>query len=128
MRAGGSAVEWILRVLRQQDLMIAERTYRAWRGRAGIAERTVTDALAEEKIRELAWTVDEDTGGCRMTPEGVCGRRKRATLLGRQASLAASSRRAVDRAMRSLGIEGVRRAKRLRATVPGLDGKRTGAC
>ena len=59
-----------------------------------------------------------------MTPEGLYGRRKWVALLRRQEGLAGTSRGAVDRAMRSLGLEGVRRAKKLRTTVPDPDGKR----
>ena len=61
-----------------------------------------------------------------MTPEGLYGRRKWVALLRRQAGLAATSRGAVDRAMRTLGLEGVRRAKKLRTTIPDPDGKRAG--
>src|SRR5699024_581939 len=43
MRSEGYAVESTLRVLRQQGLEIAARTYRAWRRPARIADRTVTD-------------------------------------------------------------------------------------
>ena len=38
--------------LRQQGLAIAARTYRAWKRPARIAERTVADALVEDKTRE----------------------------------------------------------------------------
>ena len=126
MRAEGYAVESILRVLRQQGLEIAARTYRAWKNPTRIAARTVTDALVEDKIRELAWTTNRVTGLIQMTPEGLYGRRKWVALLRRQEGLASTSRGAVDRAMRTLGLEGVRRAKKLRTTVPDPDGKRAG--
>lgn len=71
MRAEGYAVESILRVLRQQGLEIAARTYRAWRRPARIADRTVTDALVEDKVRDLAWKVNPVTGRREMTPEGL---------------------------------------------------------
>src|SRR5699024_3963700 len=74
MRAEGYAVESILRVLRQQGLEIAARTYRAWRRPARIADRTVTDALVEDKVRDLAWKVNPVTGRREMTPEGLYGR------------------------------------------------------
>lgn len=61
-----------------------------------------------------------------MTPEGLYGRRKWVALLRRRHDLAGTSRGAVDRAMRSLGLEGVRRAKKLRTTIPDPDGKRAG--
>jgi len=76
MRAEGYAVEPILAVLDQQGLVIAARTYRAWKRPARIAARTVTDALVEDKIRDLAWTVNPVTGLVQMTPEGLYGRRK----------------------------------------------------
>lgn len=120
MRAEGYAVESILCVLRQQGLEIAARTYRSWKRPARIASRTVTDALVEDKIRDLAWTVNEVTGQVQMTPEGLYGRRKWVALLRRQEGLAGTSRGAVDRAMRTVGLEGVRRAKKLRTTIPGL--------
>lgn len=65
MRAEGYAVESILRVLSQQGLAIAARTYRSWKQPARVADRT-------------------------------------------------------------LGLEGIRRAKKIRTTIPGPDGKRTG--
>ena len=61
-----------------------------------------------------------------MTPEGLYGRRKWVALLRRRSGLAGTSRGAVDRAMRTLGLEGVRRAKKLRTTIPNPDGKRAG--
>jgi transposase InsO family protein len=126
MRADGYAVESILRVLRQQGLQIAARTYRAWKRPARIAARTVTDALVEDKIRDLAWTTHPVTGLVQMTPEGLYGRRKWVALLRRQEGLAGTSRGAVDRAMRTLGLEGIRRVKNVRTTTPGADGKRAG--
>ena len=61
-----------------------------------------------------------------MTPEGQYGRRKWVALLRRQEGLAGTSRGAVDRAMRTLGLEGIRRVKKVRTTTPGPDGKRAG--
>src|SRR5699024_7157586 len=88
MRAEGYAVESILRVLRQQGLKIAARTYRAWKRPARIAARTVTDAVVEDKIRDLAWRVNPATGQVQMMPEGLYGRRKWVALLRRQPGLA----------------------------------------
>ena len=126
LRAQGHAVESVCRVLREQGCQIAARTYREW-ARAGrpVASRTLTDAMVTDHVRDLAWTVDQD-GVRRMTPEGLYGRRKWVSLLRRQDGLAATSRGAVDRAMRTLGLEGVRRAKKLRTTIPDPDGKRAG--
>ncbi len=126
MRNQVYAVESILRVLRQQGLQIAARTYRAWKRPARIADRTITDAVVEDTIRDLAWTFNETTGRRQMTPEGLYGRRKWLALLRRQHGLAGTSRGAVDRAMRTLGLQGVVRAKRLRTTIPSPDGKRAG--
>lgn len=124
MRAEGFAVESILRVLRQQGLRIAARTYRSWKRPGHIAARTVTDAQVEDKIRTFAWRINPVTGRVQMTPEGLYGRRKWVALLRRQEGLAGTSRGAVDRAMRTLGLEGVRRVKKLRTTIPGPNGKR----
>jgi putative transposase len=126
MRAEGHAVESILRVLRQHGLQIAARTYRAWKNPTRIADRTVTDALVEDRIRELVWEFNAVTGRRQMTPEGLYGRRKMLALIRRQPGFAGASRGAVDRAMRSLGLEGIVRAKKLRTTIPGADGKRAG--
>lgn len=68
MRTEGYAVEPILRVLHQQNLRIAARTYRSWKRPASIADRTITDALVEDKIRDLAWTINPATGLVQMTP------------------------------------------------------------
>ena len=53
MRAEGHAVESIVRVLREQGVKIAARTYRAWR-RPRISARTVTDAQVVDAVREAA--------------------------------------------------------------------------
>ncbi|AXK47076.1 hypothetical protein DWV08_16615 [Brachybacterium saurashtrense] len=50
MRVEGYAVEPFLRILRQQGLRIAARTYRSWKRPARIAARTITDALVEDTI------------------------------------------------------------------------------
>lgn len=107
-------------------MRIAARTYRPWKRPARLADRTITDALVEDEIRELAWTINPATGQVQMTPEGLYGRRKWVALLRRQEGLAGTSRAAVDRAMRTLGLEGIRRAKKRRTTIPNPDGKRAG--
>lgn len=127
-REAGHAVESICRVLREQGCQIAARTYRAWNapGRV-VASRTVTDAMVMDKIRDFAWTVDVDgplTGLRRLTPEGLYGRRKMTALIKR--SLPAASPGSVDRAMKALGLNGIRRAKGIRTTIPGKDGRRAG--
>jgi hypothetical protein len=70
LRAGGHAVESIRRVLREQGCQVAARTYRFWTelGRP-VADRTVTDAQVEDRVRELAWDTDEH-GRRRLAPDG----------------------------------------------------------
>ena len=128
MRAQGHAVESILRVLQQQGVKIAARTYRAWK-QGRISARTVTDAVVVDAVRDAAWRdeIDPATGIVRrkMTPEGLYGRRKMTALI-RRTALPDASWGAVDRAMRLLGLEGVKRAKAVRTTIPGKDGVRAG--
>jgi transposase InsO family protein len=76
-----------------------------------------------DQVRELAWTVDHE-GVRRLAPEGLYGRRKMTALV--QRTTADASPGSVDRAMRSLGLQGIRRAKGIRTTIPAKDGKRAG--
>ena len=123
--AQGRAVESICRVLREQDCQVAARTYREWkRPSRPIAVRTVTDAQVLDAVRDAAWTAGAD-GVRRLAPEGLYGRRKMTALL-RRTSAPDASAGAVDRAMRALGLSGVRRGKAARTTVPGKDGRRAG--
>ncbi|MFG2715337.1 hypothetical protein ACGFX2_32975 [Streptomyces goshikiensis] len=120
MRACGYAVESILTALKPAGLKIAARTLRAWCAPAGpsnvAAARTVTDALVEDAIRRLAFTTN--TAGDRMlAPEGLYGRRKMLALI-RRTLLPEAGFGAVDRAMRSLGLNGVVRGRRPRTTTP----------
>ncbi len=121
--AEGYAVESICRVLREQGCQVSARTYRAWRG-AGPAARTITDARVVDAVRSVVWSTDGD-GRRKMTPEGLYGRRKMTALL-RRTSADGVSCGAVDRAMRTLGLSGVRRDKGIRTTIPAKDGKRAG--
>lgn len=127
-RAAGHAVEPVCRVLREQGCQIAARTYRAWREPGQrVAARTVTDALVLNTVRDLAWTVDADgplAGIRRLTPEGLYGRRKMTALVKR--ALPGASPGSVDRAMRTLGLNGIRRSKGVRTTIPGKDARRAG--
>ena len=59
-----------------------------------------------------------------MTPEGLYGRRKMTALVRR--ALPDASPGSVDRAMRSLGLQGIRRSKGIRTTIPAKDGRRAG--
>jgi putative transposase len=121
MRAEGHAVESICRVLREQGCQVAARTYRAWRARRPAA-RTISDAQVVNAIRDIAWTVKPD-GRRQLTPEGLYGRRKMTAQL-RRTTLPTVSAGAVDRAMRLLGLVGVRRGKGIRTTTPAKDGTR----
>jgi putative transposase len=124
MRCEGHAVESVCRVLSEQGCQIAARTYRAWtRPGRPVAARTISDAIVEDTVRELAWTVNCD-GRRRLTPEGLYGRRKMVPLVRR--SLPDATPGAVDRAMRTLGLQGIRRAKGIRTTIPAKDGRRAG--
>jgi putative transposase len=133
-RAQGYAVESICRVLREQGLAIAARTYRAWkRANRPVAERTHSDAQVLDAVRDLAWRtekcLDHRTGELgavrRLAPEGLYGRRKMTALV-RRKRLPDASAGAVDRAMRVLGLSGVRRDKGIRTTIPAKDGRRAG--
>ena len=121
-RGQGCAVESICRVLSEQGCQVAARSSRAWRARRPAA-RTVTDAMAVDTIRELAWTLDA-YGRRRLAPEGLYGRRKMTALVRR--TLPEASPGSVDRGMRMLGLSGVLRAKGVRTTIQAKDGKRAG--
>jgi len=126
MRSEGHAVESICRVLREQDCQIAARTYRAWKTGA-VASRTVTDAQVQGAVRHAAWTTATIAGHQRrkLTPEGLYGRRKMTALI-RRTTVPGASRGAIDRAMRALGLTGIRRDKGVRTTIPAKDGIRAG--
>jgi len=123
LRANGFAVESICRVLREQGCMIAARTYRAWRARRPAA-RTVSDAKVVDAVRDVVWRTDDD-GGKKMTPEGLYGRVKMRAHLDRTV-LPGVSYGAVDRAMKLLCHNGIRRAKGIRTTIQASDGIRAG--
>ena len=137
LRAEGHAAESICRVLREQGCQIARdrlatwtaiaaRTYRAWKSPSRrLAVRTVSDAGVVDVVRDLAWAPDPKTGRARLTPEGLYGRRKMTALV-RRGRLPEVSAGSVDRAMRTLGLSGVRRDKAVRTTIPAKDGKRAG--
>mgnify|MGYP003380255735 FL=1 len=88
------------------------------------SEMCIRDSAAvEDLVRAAAWTTDH-TGRRRLTPEGLYGRRKMTALVRR--SLPDASPGSVDRAMRFLGLQGIRRGKAARTTIPGKDGRRAG--
>jgi hypothetical protein len=124
LQAEGYAVESICRVLREQGCQIAARTYRAWRAARQPAARTVSDATVINAIFDARFTTDPD-GRRRLTPEGLYGRRKMTAYLRRSGfpDIAACT---VDRCMRILGVQGVRRGKKVRTTIPAKNGRRAG--
>jgi len=75
--------------------------------------------MVTNQVRDLAWLVDHE-GVRRMTPEGLYGRRKMTALVQRTSPEASPG--SVDRAMRSLGPQGIRRSKGIR-TIPAKDGQ-----
>ena len=76
-----------------------------------------------DAVRDIAWTHDPE-GRRKLAPEGLYGRRKMIALVRRQ--MPEASPGSVDRAMRGLGLTGIRRAKGIRTTIPAKDGKRAG--
>jgi transposase InsO family protein len=128
MRAEGHVVESICRVLREQGCQIAARTYRSWkqtgRDSTRVASRTLSDARVVDAVRDAAWTTDAQ-GRRRLAPEGLYGRRKMTGYL-RRTTMPEVSAGSVDRAMRTLGLVGVRRDKGIRTTIPAKDGTRAG--
>lgn len=76
-----------------------------------------------DAVRDIAWVTGFD-GRRRLTPEGLYGRRKMTALARRRDP--GVSPGSVDRAMRSLGLQGVRRSKGIRTTIASKDGKRAG--
>jgi putative transposase len=114
MRAAGHAVESTCRVLSSQGCRVAARTYRSWKqANRPIAPRTVSDAVITYALI-----------GTRGTPEGLYGRRKMTHWLRRQGHEVAFC--TVDRLMRDLGVNGVRRGRGIRTTIPAKDGCRAG--
>lgn len=83
----------------------------------------ISDAAVIDQVRDLAWRTDHE-GVRRLTPEGLYGRRKMTALVRRTSPGASPG--SVDRAMRSLDLQGIRRSKGVRTTIPGKDGRRAG--
>jgi transposase InsO family protein len=79
--------------------------------------------MVTNTVRDIVWQVDHQ-GVRRMTPEGLYGRRKMTAIVRRHSPWVSPG--SVDRAMRSLGLQGVRRSKGIRTTIPGKDGNRAG--
>lgn len=114
MRAKDHAVESTCRVLTEHGCKVAARTYRSWKQtNRRVAARTMTDAAVTDALIAT-----------RSTPEGLYGRRKMTHWLRRQGHEVAFC--TVDRLMRDLGMNGIRRGKATRTTVPAKDGHRAG--
>lgn len=114
MRAAGHAVESTCRVLSEHGCQVAARTYRAWRQTGQhVAARTRSDADIIDALIAV-----------RDTPEGLYGRRKMTHYLRRRGHRVAFC--TVDRLMRDLGMNGIRRGKAVRTTIPAKDGRRAG--
>jgi putative transposase len=120
MRGEGHAVESICRVLREQGCQVAARTYRAWKAPQETAGRTISDALVMNAILTASFTSEGQ-----LAPEGMYGRRKMTAYL-RRNGFPEVAFCTVDRCMRTLGRNGIRRGKGVRTTVPGKDGTRAG--
>jgi putative transposase len=114
MRAQGHAVESTCRVLSEHGCKVAARTYRSWRqANRPVPARTASDAGVIDALLAT-----------RGTPEALYGRRKMTHWLRRQGLQVAFC--TTDRLMRELGMNGVRRGKAPRTTVPAKDGHRAG--
>jgi putative transposase len=105
MRARNFRVESICRVLTEQGLAVAGRTYRNWK-KAAPSARTITDAELTDALRATVGT-----------PEGLYGRRKMTAHLHRQGHRVAAC--TVDRLMGDEGLSGVVRGRKHRTTIPG---------
>jgi putative transposase len=114
MRARGHAVESICAVLTGAGCQIAARTYRSWKQPdRPVAGRTLSDAVVVDALL-----------GTRGTPEQLYGRRKMTHHLRRQGFEVAFC--TVDRLMKDLGMNGVRRSKGVRTTIRAKNGHRAG--
>jgi hypothetical protein len=96
---------------RRQDLPGLEAARPPARG------RTIFDAVVTDALRAARMIPDG-----RPTPESLYGRRKLTALLRRRGLKVAHC--TVDRLMRQLGMQGVRRGKTPQTTIPGADGMR----
>ncbi|WP_040698053.1 IS3 family transposase, partial [Nocardia vinacea] len=105
MRAQGYRVDPICRVLTEQGVQVAGRTYRNWKT-APPSPRTVTDAYLTDALHATVGT-----------PEGMYGRRKMTPYLRRLGYRVGIG--TVDRLMRDEGLSGVVRGGKHRTTIPG---------
>lgn len=121
----GRSVESVCRVLSEQGLQVAARTYRAARiGVAGVGGQVLAMAYLMNAIHSVAFAWDPATRRWRLRPEGLYGRRKMTALLRRDGHQVSYGR--VHAAMRALRHNGIRRARGHRTTIPAADGRRAG--
>jgi putative transposase len=114
MRSVGHAVESTCAVLSEQGCRVAARTYRSWRqANRAVAARTASDAVLMDALLSA-----------RGTAEGLYGRRKMTHYLRRAGHDVAFC--TIDRLMRDLDMNGVRRGKGVRTTIATRDGQRAG--
>jgi transposase InsO family protein len=114
MRSRNHAVESTCRILGKLGCRVAARTYRSWRQlNRPVAARTVHDAQIVDALLAT-----------KCTPEGLYGRRKMTHYLRRRGFEVAFC--TVDRLMRQLGMNGVRRGKGVRTTVRSRAADRAG--
>lgn len=81
-----------------------------------------------DAVRDTAWITVVDATGIdkrKLAPEDLYGRRKMTALI-RRTTIPPASRGSIDRAMRSLGLSGIRRDKSIRTTISAKDGIRAG--
>lgn len=115
-RAAGHAVESICAVLTSLGAPIAARTYRAAKAAREPSPGVLRLAYLMNEIHTRAFVLDPATGGYRLRPEGLYGRRKMTALLARAGEQASYGR--VHTAMSALHHHGVRRVRKVRTTVP----------
>ena len=120
MKADGHRVESTCRVLRQQGVAVAPRSYRAWKLRDP-STRTIDDAILTARLRQLR----EHDGRGRQRPEVLYGRRKMTAWLART-GFPTVSKHTVDRLMRDEGMAGLVRGRKTVTTIPVKNGTRAG--
>jgi putative transposase len=121
----GRTVESVCRVLSEQGLQVAARTYRAWQARRTLSPRLLALAYLMNAIHTLAFGWDVASSRFRLLPEGLYGRRKMTALLARHGHSGVSYGR-VHTAMQALRHNGIRRARAHRTTIQAKDGRRAG--
>ena len=75
-------------------------------------------------VRDLAW-INDRKDVRRLAPNRLYGLRKMTAAV-RRTSLPVTSRGAVHRAMKTWGLQGIRRGSAVRTTIPAKDGVRAG--